>query len=219
VWIPFPELEPTAKAAGARPTEKWLDGSPRYTIPFLTIESPDQPKVVLTESWTIAEYLEEKIPEPGLFPQETLVVDAMALQYIEDIWRTKVIPIYLKHVFDAYDEAGKDYWNKTRPLLVASPWESLVPQNEQEKEQAQKNMLEGFDKYAAFLDKAGEGSHRVTPGRVSYTEIGLVAWLHVFRAVGGHLDDWRMIEKANGGRWAKLLEVPEYRETNSVYLK
>jgi glutathione S-transferase len=218
VWIPCPELEPTAKAAGARPTEKWLDGSPRYTIPFLTIESPDQPKVVLTESWTIAEYLEEKIPEPRLFPQETLVVDAMALQYIEDIWRKEIIPIYLKQVFDAYDQAGKDYVIKTLSRRVI-PQGISVPQSESEMEQARKNMLGGFDKYAAFLDKAGEGNHRITPGRVSYTEIGLVAWLHVFRAVGGHLDDWRMVERANGGRWAKLLEVPEYRETDSVYLK
>ena len=73
--------------------------------------------------------------------------------------------------------------------------------------------------FADILDQAnGEGSFRITP-RPTFSEIEFVAMLRVFKAYGSESSDgWPRMAKFNGGRWAKLLELPEYDKLESIHL-
>ena len=97
VWVPFPEIEAKAKEIGAEPTRILPNGEPLYTVPFMTIESSDGSKRVITDSLNIARYFDEKENDPSLtlFPKDTAVRDAIFSQWLRDKVGFKLIPIFL----------------------------------------------------------------------------------------------------------------------------
>ena len=224
VWVPLSEIGTKAREVGADPTSEYTDGSPRFTVPFIVIETKES-KTVLSDSSKIARFHDEIVPEPPLFPQRTAVLDSIAEQYVTGMIIAKLRPIFILHIVAAFDQESAEFFKRTRHLIKGGqPFEQLIPRDEQEAAQARKDMLAAFDDLAAHLDTIGGTRFRLTPD-VSYAEITLVALLHVFRAVAEHskaggerAGDWAALAAANGGRWQKLLEVPEYRETKSLYL-
>lgn len=74
IWLEYPEIEPTLRGIGAKPSGVKPDGSPWYTIPVIADEihpGPDGKPTVVVDSWDIAEYLDEKFPDRPLFPAGT----------------------------------------------------------------------------------------------------------------------------------------------------
>ena len=224
VWVPLHEVEAKAKEVGAKPTGKYLSGKPRYTVPFVKIETPGKETIIISDSKNIAEYFDEMVPEPPLFRKQTAVLDLIAEQYLGEKVIAKLLPVWLVHGGPALDQTAAAYFVTSRVLINGVPFEKMTPQNTEEMVQAKREMYAALDAYADLLDKAGEGNFRLSP-YVSYAEITFVAFLHVFKAVAEHSragaehkNDWSTIAAVNAGRWAKLLDVPEYRETRSVYL-
>ena len=62
-WVNFPEIEAMCKSIGAAPSGKKTDGKPHYTVPVIKIEPPtgsSDPVVVLSDSYNIAQYIEQR---------------------------------------------------------------------------------------------------------------------------------------------------------------
>ena len=224
VWLLIREVEAKAKEIGAKPTHEYIDGRPCYVAPLVVFETGDT-KTALAGSNKIARYLDEKVPEPPLFRQEIAVIESMATNFL-DVVLGNVRPVLLIHAVAAFDQVSADYFKHTRKLIKGSlPFKQLVPQKQKTALQAKRSMFANLDGLATHFDLAGRDNFRITP-EVSYVEIKLVAMLHSFRAVAEHskagsehAGDWVALAAANGGRWRKLMEVPEYREIKSVYVK
>ena len=222
VWVPFPEIEAKAKEIGAEPTRILPNGEPLYTVPFMTIESSDGSKRVITDSLNIARYFDEKENDPSLtlFPKDTAVRDAIFSQWLRDKVGFKLIPIFLPSLRKALKPSEQQYFVDTRIRVFGVPYEKVAPQTDEELENAWKTAEEALTAFATILDQAGrEGNHRISP-RPTYAEIEFVSVLRVYKAYSsGDINAWPRMAKLNGGRWARLLEEPEYDQLESIYFK
>jgi glutathione S-transferase len=68
VWVEFGDIQKFAKDIGATPTEKNADGTDRYTFPIIRVRETGQ---VVSESFNISKYLDEKYPDRPLIPAGT----------------------------------------------------------------------------------------------------------------------------------------------------
>ncbi|KAL0569186.1 hypothetical protein V5O48_012784 [Marasmius crinis-equi] len=101
VHVPVHELLATAKSAGAPPTSKYPDGSPRYTVPFIRDSHTGK---TISDSFLIAEYLDEAYPDtPKVIPTGTRV-----LQKVFDETVTPklgpLVPLYIPIMLDYSSE-------------------------------------------------------------------------------------------------------------------
>lgn len=94
--------------------------------------------------------------------------------------------------------------------MTGATFDQIVPQDEASVARLWKSFDAAFDDLAAYLDHAGEGNFRVT-GDVSYAELELVSLLNLVKRTSFD-EGWKRLKDRNGGRWAKLLELPVYQE-------
>lgn len=214
VWIDFPEVEATAKAVGAPPTMlPKADGTPGYTVPFVTIASPNKPTIALSDSFTIVEYLNKEFPDPTnlLLPSETRVFQKIFSKYLADNILRAAVPFVVPG-FVAVQRKEKQAWFiETRKKTLGATLEDVIPVDEANIALAWKKFEAAFDDLAAHLDKGGEGNYRVT-GNVSYAEFELVSLLNLIKRLTFEEGWKKRLETRNDGRWAKLMGLPIYKE-------
>ncbi|KAF8592188.1 hypothetical protein K439DRAFT_1324925, partial [Ramaria rubella] len=81
IWFDYPDIEPTMLTIGAAPTGTRLDGSPFYIDPSQRTSTGEP--TVISDTWTIAEYLDRVYPEPGmLLPNGTKVLRALFQDHV-----------------------------------------------------------------------------------------------------------------------------------------
>lgn len=215
VWVDFPDIKAKAKAVGAPPTRVNADGSEGYTVPFVVIEAPKSPTpIVLSDSTTIVKYLDETFPDPNvpLFPTETRVLDSIFDHYLSE----KVVGPAIRFVFPAIANTLPPHclqrFKDSRKAAFGVPFEVLAPSDSESRSALRKGLEEAFDGLALLLDAGGKGNHRLNDGKVTFAEIKLAAYLWLIRATDKDEDGaWAILKERNDGRWARVLEVPEYK--------
>ncbi|EJD06831.1 uncharacterized protein FOMMEDRAFT_144711 [Fomitiporia mediterranea MF3/22] len=213
VWLRFRDVDATAKAVGAAPTRVMADGSPGYTIPFITTKSVDDQTIAISDSARIAQYIEENFPdsENKLLPAETRFFQSIFSKYLIEKVSTAIYGVALASILDLFpSESDREWYLQTRRNVYGRGIEELVPQDEASIQAAWRRFDTTFDDLAAHLDKAGEGNYRITGG-VSYSEFELVSWLNMARRAS-YDGVWKRLASRNGGRWEKLMNLPVYKE-------
>lgn len=215
VWVPFSEVEAKAKEVGAEPTRVTVDGKPLYTIPWIIIESSDGSKRIISDSLKIARYFDDRDdPSKTLFPKDTAIMSAIFSRWVGSI-SLQIIRVFAPFLVDALEPSQRQHFIDSRARLFGKSYHEMVPDDP---EAAWKTAEELLTDFAKVLDEAtGEGSFRITP-RPTFSEIEFVSLLRVFKAYGsGDPGGWPRMAQFNGGRWAKLLELPEYDDVESVH--
>ena len=214
VWVHFPDIDQTAKALNAPHTRILPDGTKEYTVPIITFERPNEKTVVLADSETIARYLDSAFPDPErmLFPKETLIFQHAFLQFLR---REAKVPraflrVNITSILNSLPPHTRDWWIETRPRAFGQPYDVLAPNTPKKRAKAWKIYEDAFDAVARYFDVAGKGNHRLSGGLVTYAEIELVSWLKTIQLIGKD-DGWKGLKDMNGGRWARLVDEPEYR--------
>ena len=95
VWLEYPQIEPTLRDLGVTPTLFKFEEEQKtiYTVPVI-IDSfhltPNGDPTVVSDSWAIAEYLDEIYPNPiMLFPQGTKALQSQFLEdFMKDVFST-----------------------------------------------------------------------------------------------------------------------------------
>ena len=217
VWVHFPDVEHVAKSLGAPHTRLYPDGSKAYTVPFITFEYPDREKIVISGSDEIARYLDSAFPEPErtLFPKETLVFQHAFTQYLRRNIARVFLDVNITAIHDALPPHTRQWWIDTRPRAFGASYEHFAPNTPEKREKAWKRYEEAFDELEKYLDAAGEGNYRLSNGLVTYAEIEMVALLKTIQLIGKD-DGWKGLKDRNGGRWAKLVDEPEFRHVTST---
>lgn len=223
VWIQLPEIEAKAKENGATPTRVDAEGTPIYTIPFVTIESPDGSKRTITDSMNIVRFFDEvdkDDPSRTLFPKDTRVLEGVCTTWIYENISRKFFPIILTACQRAMLPEYRQHFANVRTRIFNRPFESIAAMTPERLEEAWKGVEEALTRFANILDESsGKGSYRITP-RATFAEITFASLLRVYKAYA--YDDpngWPRLAKLNGGRWARLTEEPEYDILESKYLK
>jgi glutathione S-transferase len=207
-WVQFSQVEPTAKAIGAPPTGKKADGSGHYTVPFITFESKGKPIVAISDSTLIAEYIEKTYPDPEnpLFPAQERVLHAIFSAYLKEKLLPNIGPIHAPELAKALLPEEAKWFAESREAVSGK---KFVPPTDEQRGAALAKFEAFFDELSAHLDRTGDGNFRVTGGKVTYAEIELVGYIRTCKAINGQ--GWASLKTRNGGRFAKLLEIPEYQ--------
>jgi len=208
VWITFPEIEPTCKSVGAPPTRKKQDGSPHYTIPFITVTPPEgseDPALAISDSGKIAEYIERAFPDPAntLIPEGTRVYRALLGQFMGEKLNLTMFPLIVDNYRDLL--TTKEWYASTRETLLGSPIEAIVPKDEAGVVAAREKLWVGFDALANALDAEGEGNYHFVRGQVTYADMEVAALLYFISRISSERI-WAHLKDRNGGRWQKLLD-------------
>ncbi|KAL0060577.1 hypothetical protein AAF712_012635 [Marasmius tenuissimus] len=190
--LPFGSLEPTARSLGASPTGTHPDGTPKYTVPFLY--DSDKSKIV-TESFAIAEYLDETYPDtPKLFAEGTTKAQRELIDAREAATGI-LVPITFPKASTLWSEEMVAFIrNRGTPLevtLSSEDQEALWVKAKKAFEEAEKQHGEGSDKNEyVFADFALAGP----------------AW--TFRvSFGEESNEWREMKSWAGGKMGKVTDA------------
>ncbi|KAF5341608.1 hypothetical protein D9758_014085 [Tetrapyrgos nigripes] len=203
VWVEYPDVELTLKAAGIPPTTQWPDGKPWYTLPAIVDPSTG---VALADSFAIAEYLDKTYPDkPLLMPSHTKALQTAFNEAVLAHVRP-IFPFVLIKFCGLVHPVSEEYFRRTRIVLFGKSVDEMVPQGENAKEEWKK-LEEGFGKIAGWMKKEDEF---VMGDTVSFADFVIGGWLILSRlAWGNDSKEWKEIAEWHDGRWGKLVKSLE----------
>ncbi|KAL0056680.1 hypothetical protein AAF712_016715 [Marasmius tenuissimus] len=185
-------LMPTAKSVGAAPTATHPDGSPKYTVPFL--HDSDKNKTV-SDSFTIAEYLDEAYPDtPKLFAEGTKKAQRDLISAREAAFGV-TFPITFPKGTSLWSDEMREFVRKR-----GAPVEITLSAEEQKEVWAKaKKAFEEVEK-----------QHGESSGDVNYVFADLAlaasAWGHRY-AFGEESKEWKDMESWAGGKLKKVTDA------------
>ncbi|KAF8507815.1 hypothetical protein JB92DRAFT_2957157 [Gautieria morchelliformis] len=181
VWLEYPEIEPTIRSIGAAPTRKKPDGSPLYTLPVIVDPSRTAPSggpTVVSESFHIAEYLDETYPTPStgaLFPPGTKALQQLFYDHFFKNVLMVTIPMALPEMFKHLNEGSRPYWRLTREAMLGGKLEEVCPKSSEK--------WDGhlaFGVLAALLDKNGKDGNTLVMGtHPTFSDFVIAAFLEM----------------------------------------
>ncbi|KAF8509360.1 hypothetical protein BU17DRAFT_70460 [Hysterangium stoloniferum] len=200
VWLEYPDIEPTMKRIGASPGGTKPDGSPKYTIPVIVDPAhaaPDGTPIPITDSWKIAEYLDEKYPEPGLlFPKGTKALQSLFHDYAVTKGLYKAAPMLLYSVLGLLSDESHVHWRTYQEAAFGAKLEDLCPVGSQKWEEQSAIVKK-------VLDKNGTDGPFVLGAQVTFADFILVSMLEMISKVIP--DEWeKIIQHLDNGRWQKM---------------
>ncbi|EIN07718.1 hypothetical protein PUNSTDRAFT_114205 [Punctularia strigosozonata HHB-11173 SS5] len=200
VWVEFPDIADAAKKIGAAPTVT-LNGASSYTLPVIHDLSTGK---VVSDSWAIAEYLDETYPDrPTVLPKPTRGLQSYFVATARDAIIGDLANIVVFSTYKHLRPRGQDYFRATREKLFGRKLEDF-PQGEQLLPHWAK-LEAGFGKFADAIKKNGEGSQFITGDTISFADLVLAGWLIWLRQVRG-AEDWEKVRSWNGGFWGRYLD-------------
>ncbi|KAF8524592.1 hypothetical protein BU17DRAFT_63157 [Hysterangium stoloniferum] len=209
VWLEYPEIEPTMQRIGVVTTYTKRDGSPLYTVPVImdpNHTTPDGKPIIITDSWKIAEYLDEKYPEPGLlFPKGSKPLQSVFHDYAMKTILLSIGPILVTRVMDILNDGSLEYWRVTREAYLGAKLEEVCPKGSEKWNDTWKTLQKGFSEMAAHLDKNGPDNDFVIGTQATFADFILVSMLQIIYLVIP--DEWEgRIQHWDNGKWKKIRE-------------
>ncbi|EGN96916.1 hypothetical protein SERLA73DRAFT_111690 [Serpula lacrymans var. lacrymans S7.3] len=199
VWVESQDIEERMKAIGAKPTGLKPDGSDFYTLPV--IQDPSTGAIV-SDSFTIAEYLEETYPStPTIFPHGSQAListfDSTFMQGIRPMF-----PLVLTAVHARILPTNVPYFRQSTEMRVGMTLEEISPEGPK-REQHWKNAKDFLGVIDGWYSKSD--GERIMGDTFSYADIIVGGWIRCFSGLFEG-EKWEEISTWHGGRWGRLLE-------------
>ncbi|KAG7086967.1 hypothetical protein E1B28_002883 [Marasmius oreades] len=213
--VDYLTLEPTAQSLGATPTTKRLDGSPRWTVPFIHDSSSGR---TVSDSFAIAEYLETTYPNtPRLFPPGTRGLQAAFCDaVIQKLVASGIVSIARPKMQDLGTEVVKESlrvkYRNTDPSAIPKATEV----NQEALWEKGKDIFDRLaDGYPALVEGTSPIFVMVTEPVFADFALGGLLWEFMV-AFGKDSEEWKKMENWMDGRVGKLVEVLDTIETSEV---
>jgi glutathione S-transferase len=200
VWVEYPDIADACKKIGAAPTST-RDGEPLYTLPVIHDTSTGK---VISNSWTIAEYLDETYSDrPALFPKGTrglqwALIPTVATKALNDLVDIMIFPTYKQLRPRSYE-----YFRVTREKIYGCKMEEISAGEQRAKHWA--TVEAGFDYFVSVIKKNGPSSRYFLGDIVCYMDLlvaGFVLWVR--QVEGG--EEWEKIQRFNDGFWGEFVD-------------
>jgi len=190
-WVEFKDIPSAMKAIGASPT-----AGGRYTLPV--INDPNTGAIV-SDSLTIAEYLDSTYPDKPIIPRGANVLMTTFEPTYCDVAYGKAVLFVVARTLAIQNESSREYFINTRlEMLGESSWE-VVEKNAEQKWEDLKNGLDEVDKW---YQKSG--GKWIMGDTFSFADMVVACRTMWWNTI---LDDEKREElhSLNGGRWARVL--------------
>ncbi|KAJ7710566.1 hypothetical protein B0H17DRAFT_914265 [Mycena rosella] len=200
VWVEFPDVEATLRSISAPPSSRRADGRAVYTLPVIVDPTRNaQAPQILSNTNTIAEYLEACYPARPVFPEGSRALQTLFVHHIQDVLAKPLLPIMVPITHHQLPERTQSHFHGTS--RAGTP----MPVSSHPREHAWQLVKEKFDFLALVLDKnVGDGDGIVAQGHhLSYADFALCSVLLWIEQMAPH-DGWARVREWNGGRWTKL---------------
>ncbi|EGN96903.1 hypothetical protein SERLA73DRAFT_185150 [Serpula lacrymans var. lacrymans S7.3] len=199
VWVESKDIEERMKAIGAKPTGRKPDGSDFYTLPV--IQDPSTGAVV-SDSFAIAEYLEETYPSTStVFPRGSKalisVFDSTFMQGMGPMFPLIATTVYTKIL-----PTSREYFRENAEIRFGTKFEDISPEGPK-REQHWKNAKDFLGVVDGWYSKSG--GKWIMGDTFSYADIIAGAWVRCFNGLFEG-EKWEEISTWHGGRWGRLLE-------------
>ncbi|KAF5358752.1 hypothetical protein D9758_008594 [Tetrapyrgos nigripes] len=206
IWVEYPDIEPTLKAAGIAPFTTRKDGSPYYSLPAIY-----DPKTGtgLTESFAIAEYLDKTYPDtPQLIPPGTR---ALQKAFVATFWDSKV-PSEDQFVIPKttwiLNPSSEEYFRRTRLVWYKMTMEEMYPEGAKKESEWRKLETE-----LGQMAKVLKDGIFVMGDQISFADLALAGNVNWFRILyGKDSTEWQDMASWHDGRWGKLVTALERYE-------
>lgn len=207
IWVEYANITTKSKEIGASPTA-CPDGSKCFTLPIL---SDPNTGTVVSDSWDIAQYLDETYPEKPIFPNGSKGLIKAFEPRMAALLGASVKFILLR-TRSALNDCSLEYWSGKKEEDIGGKVDEWSPEGPTR------------DSHWAIIETSFLGSARTWYDQVegkwlmgdtfSYADIILAARLFWFKRV--LLDDeWKRVASIRDGNWGKFLADVE-RECNLV---
>ncbi|KAJ3867130.1 hypothetical protein EV359DRAFT_35127 [Lentinula novae-zelandiae] len=212
VLVEFPDLEHIMQLLGAAPTETKPDGSPKYTLPVIHDSATN---AVVSDSFIIAQYLEETYPSPPLFPNGTHAFHAS----FNDLFPARIEPMLqflIPSIACVLNPRSEVYFRRTRKEMFGMELTELYPAKGSEKRDQE---WRRFEEGLGMLDRTMRKSDILIMGGnlPCFADFTVAGWLCSFRTVfGADSEEWRGLMQWHDGRWYRFMKALEKYEHDSV---
>lgn len=205
-WVEYPDIEPTLKRLGAPPTGIKPDGSDAYTLPAIY---DDSTKVYISDSWKIAEYLDETYPDtPRLFPSGTkAAIDLFQYHFSHSLFK-HILHAVIAPTCHTLNPRSEEYFRRTREATFKCKIEEIAPAGPKGDE-VWALVKEGLSTLSQVLSKNGPDAQFYLNDQFSYADAIVVSFLEWAKIVMQANDEWKSVETWDNGRWARLLSSTE----------
>ncbi|KAG8930981.1 hypothetical protein FRC02_003402 [Tulasnella sp. 418] len=183
-----------------------------YTCPTITVQSPSEPKLHLTDSTPIAEYLDANFAGPKVFPPGSKAAQHLFITHIQQHLFQNLRPLIIGITPNILDSRTREYYEPNRAGVYGCELKDLWPAGP-EREARWQTVKKDFDAVAALYDKNEEGGGIYFIGSgPTYADILLVAILLWTKAVPTDRDGpnvniiWDIIKEWNNGKWVKMVD-------------
>ncbi|KAG8928415.1 hypothetical protein FRC02_006935, partial [Tulasnella sp. 418] len=206
-WLSYPDVRPTLIEIGITPVNFRPDGTPMYTCPSITVQSPSESKFHLTDSAPIAEYLDANFAGPKVFPPGSKAAQHLFITHLQQHLLPNLGPLMIGLTPKILDSRSNEYYEPSRAGFYGCDLKDLWPAGP-EREARWQTVQKDFDALATIYDKNEEGGGIYFMGSgPTYADMALVSillWtkeMHTDRD-GPHVDIvWDIIKEWNNGKW------------------
>ncbi|KIJ69395.1 hypothetical protein HYDPIDRAFT_172806 [Hydnomerulius pinastri MD-312] len=200
-WVEYPDIEDVIRTAGAGPTMKHPDGSPKYTVP--AIMDPNT-NTFLCDSWAIAEYLDETYPEkPVLPPNSRTLISAFEAAFVAAS-RSYAVPIIMVRTAERILNPRSAHYMRTTKAATfgLKTWEEMVG-DASTNEAWWMTFKNGMSEIDGWYRKGG--GKWVMGDTFSFADVIIGGRLFWYKRVLEE-EEWKKMSTWDDGRWARRLE-------------
>jgi glutathione S-transferase len=212
-WIEYPDIKPLFLELGIPPSGKNSQGEDAYTCPTIQYFPADgSSPFYITDSWTIATFLEERHPEPPAFPNGSLEEQTkLGLMARGAILAPLLLPL-MRNSFWTINEASRPYFRETKERYLGKKMEEMCPGGELRTTlEIAKMRSEEFLK--SFPSDAGPYLYGENVTYLDFVVASIFLWL---KSVAEE-ELWPECKQWSHGRWKQLLKNFELEGYSKVY--
>lgn len=221
-WLPLSGIREVYEKIGIPPTPHKIN-NPHYTVPAL-IDTSVEPQVIISQSFNINKYLDEKFPENPLWfvrPPNASDEDSQKklaflekvsniLQNREDEKYAVIFALVIPSIPNILLDVDVPYFKETRTRWYNKPFDEIEPKDKQEALNIVKdvfnNIAEILDSYRGKPFNPEDPLDRpwVLADTVSWVDFalaGMFKWIEVSCP-----PVWNEMKVWNNGRWLRLVE-------------
>lgn len=227
-WLPLSGIKEAYEKIGIPPTPHRAV-NPHYTVPAL-IDTSVEPPAIISQSFNIDKYLDEKFPEPPLWfvrPPNVSDEDSQKklafLEQLSEILQgrkderiTVLFALVIPHVPNILLDVDVPYFKESRAQWYQKPFDEIGPKDQQEALDTVKDMFDGLSQ---FLDSyRGNPFNPEDPLEQPWVLVDEVSWGDF--ALAGMFSwvqvscppIWEEMKTWQNGRWLRLInETAQWR--------
>ncbi len=171
--------------------------------------------MIVTDSFTIAEYLDAKYPSRPLFPDDSRAIFSVLAHWINTNVMTSLLQLAVAILPDILDDRSQDWFLKSRSSMYKKDPRQVCQGEERTKTWL--SLWKGLDRLAEHLSRNGSSDFII--GRsITYADFLLAALFIWAQKVPTTCDPgmvtlWDGIKDRNDGRWMRFMgTIDEFRK-------